>query len=157
MGNGFAERIHQFYRSAITSFVNSSGTNWDEHLPVLKLTYNSAMHSALGVSPFEIFHGRRVDLPGFFYKEPKYIGSGMSFNERLRWAMYKTQELIFEKRYLDEAKKGSQQAGIEIPTYLPERVKMEIPRVKPGASQKLKYIWSGTWEISAMQLSISMQ
>jgi hypothetical protein len=44
--------------------------------------------------------------------------------------MYKTQELIFEKRYLDEAKKRSQQVEIEIPTYQPgDRVKMEIPRV----------------------------
>ena len=149
MGNGFAERIHQFYRSAITSFVNSSGSNWDEFLPALKLAYNSAMHSALGVSPFEVFYGRRVDIPGFFYEEPKFIGSGMTYNERLKWVMYKTQELIFEKRYLDEAKKRSQQVGLEIPTYEPgERVKMEIPRVKPGASKKLKYIWSGPWEIS---------
>ncbi len=40
-GNGLAERIHQFYRSAITSFVNSSGTNWDEHLLPLKLAFRS--------------------------------------------------------------------------------------------------------------------
>jgi len=149
MGNAFAERIHQFYRSAITSFVNESGDRWDEFLPPLRLAYNTAMHSALAVSPYFMMYGRESNLPGLILDPPVPLDPSMTYAQRLKYALYKTQELMIEKRYLSAAKKRLANLDLVIPKYSPgDRVKMEIPKVKPGASRKLKFIWSGPWEIS---------
>jgi transposase InsO family protein len=59
MGNAFAERIHQFYKNALTCIVRVSNREWDEFLPTLQYSYNTAIHSALSVTPYEVFYGRK--------------------------------------------------------------------------------------------------
>ncbi|WMV25976.1 hypothetical protein MTR67_019361 [Solanum verrucosum] len=33
--------------------------NWDDHLPLVELAYNSSHHSSFGMAPFEALYGRR--------------------------------------------------------------------------------------------------
>jgi hypothetical protein len=107
------------------------------------------MHSALGVSPYQVMYGREANLPGLILDTPAEIDSAMTYSQRVKWALHKVQELIFEKKYLDASRKRFSNLDLEIPKFSPgDRVKMEIPKVRPGASKKLKFIWSGPWEIS---------
>src|ERR1700733_11019806 len=59
-GNAYAERIHRFFRQAITSYCLDDGRNWDELLPFLIMTYNDSYHTALGCTPSEVHLGRRL-------------------------------------------------------------------------------------------------
>jgi hypothetical protein len=69
--------------------------------------------------------------------------------EKLKWALYKTQELIYERRALELEKKRALNAKLQVPEYnVGDKVKMEVPRVNPGESKKLKFVWSGPWTIS---------
>jgi hypothetical protein len=51
MRNAFAERIHQFYKNALTSIIKFSNRDWNIFLPALQLAYNTAIHKATGRLP----------------------------------------------------------------------------------------------------------
>ena len=147
-GNAIVERVHSFFRSAITSFVNYDGTDWDELLSPLMLAYNNAIHSSLNMPPFEVFYGRKGNLPGWVTNKPVMTDGVMSYVQRIKWAMYRTQEVVYEQRALRHLKRKLDNLGLVIPVYKPgELVKLEVPRVKPGDSKKLKFLWSGPWKV----------
>ena len=50
---------------------------------------------------------------------------------------------------MELAKKRALNAELQVPQYnVGDKVKMEVPRVNPGESKKLKFVWSGPWTIS---------
>ena len=36
---------------------------WDEHLALIKFTYNNSFHATIGMAPFEALYGRRCRSP----------------------------------------------------------------------------------------------
>ncbi|XP_057339432.1 uncharacterized protein LOC130676940 [Microplitis mediator] len=46
----------------IVAFTSQNQKDWDEHLDDLKFAYNTSVHTALGVSPFYLNHGRDARL-----------------------------------------------------------------------------------------------
>jgi hypothetical protein len=44
-------------------YLNKSGSNWREWLPLVEFWYNSATHESTGKSPFEIVQGRNPRNP----------------------------------------------------------------------------------------------
>ena len=42
--------------------------NWDDHLPLIELSYNSSYHSTISMAPFEALFGRRCRSPVRWYK-----------------------------------------------------------------------------------------
>jgi hypothetical protein len=154
-GNALAERVHLFYRSAISSFVNSDGDNWDELVPCLQLAYNSAIHSSTGVSPYELMYGRSSLLPNTILEShPIPADSPVHYAERVRLALYRTQQLVYDRKALDAQNKREANKGLVLPNYrVGDLVKMEVPAVKPGESKKLKFLWSGPWKISRLAKS----
>lgn len=60
-GNAYAERIHRFFRNAISSFVRDDPRIWDEVATGMMLAYNDAYHSALKTSPGKAFLGRNLN------------------------------------------------------------------------------------------------
>jgi len=63
-GNAFAERIHQFFRNALTSFVRRDQRDWDILIPILTTVYNDSLHDALGgYSPSQVNFGRLLNPP----------------------------------------------------------------------------------------------
>ena len=70
-GNAYAERIHRFFRHAVTAYVRDDQRNWDELLPGLLTAYNDATHEATGYTPSEILFGRRLNAPGIVPPKPK--------------------------------------------------------------------------------------
>ena len=61
---GLVERWHSTLRSILLSHRLSSGDErWHTYLPLLELSFNASVNTALGYSPFFIIHGRHPILP----------------------------------------------------------------------------------------------
>jgi transposase InsO family protein len=56
--NGEVERQNKTLKSKISKYINPSHTDWDDLLPDVVSSYNSATHSTIRMSPFEALHGR---------------------------------------------------------------------------------------------------
>ena len=100
-GNAFAERLHRFFRHSISSFVNDDQTNWDSLIPTLMAVYNDTLHRALGTTPSEVIFGRKLGQPAHENIDPpaetKTDLSHREWAEKLRYVLYKTQQLVFAK------------------------------------------------------------
>ncbi len=60
---GQCERGNQIIERMIAKYVNADKTNWDETLPLIRLSHNVTENAATGASPYLIIHGREPKLP----------------------------------------------------------------------------------------------
>jgi hypothetical protein len=61
--DGQSERTIQTIKQILRMYLNRSGSNWREWLPLVEFWYNSAIHESTGKSPFEIVQGRNPRNP----------------------------------------------------------------------------------------------
>jgi hypothetical protein len=61
--DGQSEREIQTLTTALCSYVNEMGDDWDEYLPALELAFNSKVQASTGVSPFFLVYGVEARLP----------------------------------------------------------------------------------------------
>jgi hypothetical protein len=61
--NGMPERFMQTLTSALRSYCNERGSDWDNQLAMIELAYNTSTHSTTGMSPIEIDIGITPRLP----------------------------------------------------------------------------------------------
>ncbi|GBG89226.1 hypothetical protein CBR_g48934 [Chara braunii] len=58
--DGRTERAHQTAQVLLRTLVHPDQMDWVEQLPDVELAYNSSLHPAIGMSPFELEHGSPV-------------------------------------------------------------------------------------------------
>jgi hypothetical protein len=61
--NGQCERMMRSMQNMLENYCNEQKNNWDKHLALLQLAYNSAVHTSHNFTPFELEHGRLPRLP----------------------------------------------------------------------------------------------
>ncbi|GBG59560.1 hypothetical protein CBR_g49820 [Chara braunii] len=61
--DGQTERAHQTAQVLLRTLIHPDQKDWVERLPDVKLAYNSSIHLAIGMSPFEFEHGSPVTSP----------------------------------------------------------------------------------------------
>ncbi|GBG65975.1 hypothetical protein CBR_g54954 [Chara braunii] len=66
--DGQTERAHQTAQVMLRTLIRTDQKDWVDRLPDIELAYNTSVHSAIGVTPFELHHGGRkgricADLP----------------------------------------------------------------------------------------------
>ncbi|GBG83917.1 hypothetical protein CBR_g37788 [Chara braunii] len=59
--DGQTERAHQTAQVLLRTLIGPDQKDWVERLPDIELVYNSSIHPAIGMSPFEFEHGSPVD------------------------------------------------------------------------------------------------
>ncbi len=57
-GNGITERVNKNVKPNLAKYVNDDHSDWDEFLQLAASAYNSAVHSSIGMSPFEALFAR---------------------------------------------------------------------------------------------------
>ena len=57
--DGKEEHTIQTLRDMFKSCVVNFKGFWDDHLPLIELSYNNCYHSGISVAPFEALYGRR--------------------------------------------------------------------------------------------------
>ncbi|GBG76308.1 hypothetical protein CBR_g22056 [Chara braunii] len=61
--DGQTERAHQTAQVLLRTLIRPDQKDWVERLPDVELAYNSSIHPAIGMSPFEFEHGSPVTSP----------------------------------------------------------------------------------------------
>ncbi|GBG72909.1 hypothetical protein CBR_g12629 [Chara braunii] len=61
--DGQTERAHQTAHVLLRTLIRPDQKDWVERLPDVELAYNSSIHPAIGISPFEFEHGSLVNSP----------------------------------------------------------------------------------------------
>ena len=61
--DGQSEREIQTLITALRSYVDELGDDWDEYLPALELAFNSKVQASTGASPFYLVYGTDARLP----------------------------------------------------------------------------------------------
>ncbi|GBG60290.1 hypothetical protein CBR_g4245 [Chara braunii] len=61
--DGQMERAHQTAQVLLRTLIRPDQKDWVERLPDVELAYNSSIHPAIGMSPFEFEHGSLVTSP----------------------------------------------------------------------------------------------
>ena len=61
--NGLDERYNQTLSNTISKFAQKNRESWDEKLPEIVYSYNSAVHESSKHTPFEAMFGRVPKLP----------------------------------------------------------------------------------------------
>ncbi|GBG82993.1 hypothetical protein CBR_g36522 [Chara braunii] len=61
--DGQTERAHQTAQVLLRTLIRPDQKDWVERLPDVELAYNSSIHPAIGMSPFEFEHGLPVNSP----------------------------------------------------------------------------------------------
>lgn len=61
--DGQTERANRTLEEMLRGYVSWAQDDWDQHLPVLELAYNSSIQASTGKSPFFLNSGQEVRLP----------------------------------------------------------------------------------------------
>ena len=148
-GNAYAERIHQFFRNAVTTFIRGDQLLWDEMLLDLILAYNNSYHEAIGCMPAEAFMGRpgRLPLDVEPVSERKPL-SPMQYAEKLNYILGRTEYLICEKLKDKLQKNFKLFQGIKpISFQKGQAVKLYSPKKIVGESAKLAQPFYGPYYV----------
>lgn len=60
---GACERTHRVLAAKMTPYMNRNKDNWEEILPAIVFSMNSAVNTTSGYSPFEVIFGQRPSFP----------------------------------------------------------------------------------------------
>jgi len=61
--DGQSEREIQTLITALRSYANAQGDDWDTYLPALELAFNSKVQASTGAAPFTLVYGTQARLP----------------------------------------------------------------------------------------------
>ena len=61
--DGQSEREIQTLITALRSYANAQGDDWDTYLPALELAFNSKVQASTGAAPFSLVYGTQARLP----------------------------------------------------------------------------------------------
>ena len=53
------QTLEEMFRVCVVNFKGS----WDDHLPLIKFSYNNIFHASIGMPPYEALYGRRCRSP----------------------------------------------------------------------------------------------
>ena len=148
-GNAYAERIHQFFRNALTAFIRKDQRDWDALIPILTSVYNDSMHQALGGhSPAQVMFGRNLNNPIQLPLQDERLDPS-KYISSLRLALDRVQQIVMEQTYNKMLKNLSKNEGYKFEKFnLGDKVAVSVEYLPAGfTSIKLYPRWKGPYEV----------
>ena len=106
--NGALERTHSSIKQPLKIQIDTSRQDWDEYVHITTFAFNTAIHSSIGYSPYEILFGQKPTLPYLLKDESKltydqYLGMHTAKLKEVQTKALETQkqkkEFNKKKRY----------------------------------------------------------
>jgi len=152
MGNGEVERANQTLATRIRMFIDSSHTDWDDHLPFAVFATNIHFNSSTGVSPFQLVYGRQPLLPidaALNYRPPLHFIDLESYSSEVK--RHFTTALTVVQRQIHDAQaaysKSYNQRAHNFKYEIGNFVLKESVEVKKGLTPKFLPIWRGPFRV----------
>jgi hypothetical protein len=149
--NGVSERFHRTLNNMLAIYIGEQRhTRWADYLPEVCLAYQSAVHSSLGISPFELMYGTKMRMPGDWSlpsmkqalddpdQEAVYVYAKMrTMADKAVQELEKAQARI--KKQTDKSRKEIlYEAGDQVLVYRPQQAKRD-----GSEKEKLCAHWTG--------------
>jgi len=149
-GNAHVERVHRFFRLALTSFVRKDQRDWDAYVPGIVLAYNSAYHETTGSTPAALFLGRELRVPGEIEVSPAFQGlNDLSYAQKVEYLLSRAQSIVNERLAQIRRKKAGLNEGVQLTRFKEDdKVLLYVPQAKRGKAHKLSPHWHGPYLIS---------
>ena len=151
--DGMVERFNRTIETQLAMFVEEHQRNWDEHLPLLLMSYRTAIHNTTGCTPAKLMLGRNLRVPvDLLYPRPEketteslpqYVKSLQDRLERVQ-DFARTHLKVASDRmklhYDTRASTSQFNRGDPVWLYNPQR--------KKGISPKLMRPWKGPFTVT---------
>jgi hypothetical protein len=146
-GNAYAERIHQFFRNALTAFIRRDQRDWDLLIPILVTVYNDSIHEALGGhSPAQVYLGRNLNPPIQILE----VSNTTDYVNRIKLALDRVQKEVTEIAYRKMQENYRAHLNKDLPAYqVGDKVGVMVDYLPVGfTSAKLFPRWKGPYTIT---------
>lgn len=77
--NGQAKHTIQTLDDMLRACIIDFKDNWDEHLPLIELSYNNSFHLNISMAPFKALYGRRCTSLVGWYEVGEFALIGTNF------------------------------------------------------------------------------
>ena len=143
---GALENSHKVLGTYLRSYVSPKHTDWDNWVPFYVFSYNTAIHTATGFSPFELVYGKTCKLPTNITQKNdpvyNYEDYAIDLKYKLQTAHRETRAELLKKK--EERKEQYD-----------ERKKVKTIEYKPGSlvmldnqnRKKLDPLYTGPYEV----------
>ncbi|GBG77301.1 hypothetical protein CBR_g23631 [Chara braunii] len=151
--DGQTERAHQTSQMMLRTLIRSDLKDWVDRLPDIEFAYNTSVHPAIGVTPFELHHGGRKGriFADLLLPRPADIDVACSLA-----SVRKHRELLTQARAnMQKAQVRMQQQANRRHVPCPIRasdlvwVSAEEFALEQDVSRKLLPTWFGPWSVTA--------
>ncbi len=135
------ERVNRTLQESLSKYINSTQTDWDQHLPSCTFALNTAVHSSTQFSPYQVVFGRQPNLPiDILFDVPTipYLENSQKVRAEVRENLLKAQQNY-----------GAQYNAKRIERDYPINSKIMIADTmpKPGMSRKLSPKFMGPYRV----------
>ena len=141
--DGQVERTHATVEQILRGCVNNLQEDWASWLPVCEFAYNSSLHSAIKISPFEANYGYLPDTP------VSLVGEGMhgDYAERLHdLHEYVVREAEAAKKLM-EARANQDRRDVAFAVGDRVWLDTDVLSLKEQPSRKFRDRWAGPYEV----------
>ncbi|GBG68150.1 hypothetical protein CBR_g2701 [Chara braunii] len=151
--DGQTERVHQTAPMMLRTLIRPDQKDWVDRLPDIEFAYNTSVHPAIGVTPFELHHGGRKGriFADLLLPRPADIDAAC-----LPASVRKYKELLTQARAnMQKAQVRMQQQANRRRVPCPIRagdlvwVSVEEFALEQDVSRKLFPKWFGPWSVKA--------
>ncbi|GBG84037.1 hypothetical protein CBR_g37914 [Chara braunii] len=151
--DGQTERAHQTAQMMLRTLIRPDQKDWVDRLPDIEFAYNTSVHPAIGVTPFELHHGGRKNriFADLLLPRPSDVDAACS-----PASVRKYRELLTQARAnMQKAQVRMQQQANRRRVPCPIRdgdlvwVSAEEFALEHDVSRKLLPKWFGPWSVTA--------
>jgi len=147
--NGMIERMNRTIQDMLAKHMSHHQRDWDEHLPLVIMTYWASVHTSTQYTPFYLLFGHEVRLPVevMFGRQPNHQPEVSEYIRELRDTLEEVHE--HARKHLQTAQKRQKDhydqriAGEQIE--IGDRVFLHDPALKKGQTKKLHSPWQGPY------------
>lgn len=143
--NGSVERKNRVINEYLRAFTVKKPDSWAQLLPLYMFSYNTAVHSTTGFSPFELLYGRTIQLPDTILRKTpiyNYDSYAQLFKMELREAWELARERI--QKHKMESKKRYDKSTHDVQIKVGDKIRVKN-HVKHG---KYDILYKGPYTVT---------
>ena len=151
-GNGLTERTNRTLGQCLKSYSHDHPEEWDETLPLVLLSYRSAVHSSTGFAPAKMLLGQDLRLPADIVFDLPSSGIPMhpsAFVNDLDCRLRKIHRVARAKNDVQHRlqKEHYDQHCSGVPFAVGDLVWLRDTVIMPGVSRKFHWPWKGPYSV----------
>ena len=150
--DGQAERFMSTLKAMIRAYIQPNQKNWDEHLELFQLAYNTAEQATTGYSPFYLMYGRNAKMPiDFLNQQPNtnFIANQLEYIQNIEHRLNQAYTRVSENTNFKMNKHKLRHDRRVRPERfeIGEFVWVTIEAVKPGVNKAIFPRWKGPYKV----------